>query len=234
LNIEAVAIIAAICVVTGIVLYVPGWLIAKRFVKSKPSSPYALPLSRYSRSFWIGQGIYVAIIFAGFSSKYWAPESAFGKFIATGWGLLVFLGIVVAIPRVLNFVRARNARRSFESAIDKVLAFDPVEAWTGGTAFDVSLNDNVAYGIELFNDDVTSMQFVVSLLCNCFGLEKMDAFKRMQAIHNNQSCVVGRLSHENALKLVDHIRGQAAKRNFPFRCEVTQWRAPVPVELTRI
>jgi ATP-dependent Clp protease adaptor protein ClpS len=222
MSIGAGVVVVAVCAAIGIVLYVPARLIAKRFVKSNPTSQYSSPVSRFSRSYWIAQGIYIAIILGGFSSEYWAPESAFGKFIATKWGFVVFAAGVLVFPRVLSFVHRKIARRSFESAIDKILALDLVEPWTGSANTDSVLNDNVAYGIELFNDDVTSMQFVVSLLCSCFGMEKTEAFQRMQAIHNNQSCVVGRLSHEEALKLADHIRAQAAKRNFPFRCEVTQ------------
>jgi len=158
----------------------------------------------------------------------------------TNYSVVLFLlsaallvGGVLQIKSGLLAWRAYFLRRSFESKIKKRVLANPMEPWVGGPICDEALPDDQAYSVELFNDNTTSADFVVSLLCSCFGLQVRAAVNTMIDIHKGQSQKLGRLSQASALDLVRHVRAQAAKYNFPFRCEMVRWsetleNSPVP------
>jgi ATP-dependent Clp protease adapter protein ClpS len=74
--------------------------------------------------------------------------------------------------------------------------------------------------VRMFDDKVTSMEFVVSVLHKCCGLSLESAITGMFTIHNDGQLIVASLSELSAQRLVAHITEQARKRSYPLRCDI--------------
>ncbi len=76
------------------------------------------------------------------------------------------------------------------------------------------------YKVIFFNDDVTTMQFVVFVLINIFDLSNLKATKVMYDVHHNGSAVVGVYSKDIAFTKVELTRKYASNEGFPLRVTV--------------
>lgn len=72
--------------------------------------------------------------------------------------------------------------------------------------------------IEFFNDDVTEMDFVVDILKTYLYLDDFCSARTMLDIHKNGSVKTGWFEAEKAIKITEHIKNQAIKNGFPFKC----------------
>lgn len=74
------------------------------------------------------------------------------------------------------------------------------------------------FRIVLINDSVTTMDFVVSLLCRQFSLSPKAAKKVMLNTHNRGRGIVGSYPFEIAEALAERAMQTARLAGFPLRC----------------
>ncbi|MCQ2205010.1 MAG: ATP-dependent Clp protease adaptor ClpS [Bacteroidales bacterium] len=73
------------------------------------------------------------------------------------------------------------------------------------------------YQVVMHNDDVTTMEFVVMVLCVVFNKSEADANDLMMQVHNNGMAIVGEYSLDIAESKVQRATAMAQKAKFPLR-----------------
>ena len=115
MNFEALAVIGTLTLIAGGLLYLPFYLWKKwRGKKALPSKgPLSANITRRGITFY---GAMVAVLLVGFAQQYLAPQTAFGAFVSTRSGRLIYLVCVGVVGVVLEklFVKSgvRFAKRN--------------------------------------------------------------------------------------------------------------------------
>ncbi|MSN96673.1 ATP-dependent Clp protease adaptor ClpS [Campylobacter sp. FMV-PI01] len=76
------------------------------------------------------------------------------------------------------------------------------------------------YHVVLYNDDKTTMDFVVEILIKIFNKTTNQAIETMLKIHNNGSEICGTYIKEIAITKLNLVKIAAQKANFPLRCDI--------------
>ena len=76
------------------------------------------------------------------------------------------------------------------------------------------------YKIVMWDDNVTTMEFVIRVLINLIGKEYSTAEKLMYEIHLKGAATVATMPLEQAEFKVEQIHCAAAIEEFPFTCTV--------------
>lgn len=76
--------------------------------------------------------------------------------------------------------------------------------------------------VIFYNDDFTTMEFVVDVLVSIFNKSQDEAESLMQAVHNAGSSVVGTYTFDIAVSRANLTTQIARKNGFPLRVEVEQ------------
>ena len=74
------------------------------------------------------------------------------------------------------------------------------------------------YKVLLHNDNYTSMDFVVSILCRIFNKDIREATRIMYAVHNSGIGQCGIYTREIAETKVTLVRNDARHAGFPLKC----------------
>ena len=74
--------------------------------------------------------------------------------------------------------------------------------------------------VLIFNDDVTSMEFVVNLLEELFGKSRDEAIRIMLAVHQEGHASCGAYVLDKAHELVAAGAARAGQAGFPLRLDV--------------
>ena len=74
--------------------------------------------------------------------------------------------------------------------------------------------------VVFYNDDFTTMDFVVDVLVSIFNKSRDEAEALMTAVHETGSSVVGVYTFDLALSRANLTKQIARKRGFPLRVEV--------------
>ncbi len=74
------------------------------------------------------------------------------------------------------------------------------------------------YKVVLFNDDYTTMDFVVDVLQRFFAMSRERALQTMLTIHNEGSAVCGVYSRDVAETKVAQVTEYAKQNGHPLRC----------------
>ncbi len=74
--------------------------------------------------------------------------------------------------------------------------------------------------VVFYNDDYTTMEFVVEVLVSIFNKSQEDAQQLMTTVHNTGSAVVGTYTYDIAVSRTNLTRSIAKKNGFPLRVEV--------------
>lgn len=74
--------------------------------------------------------------------------------------------------------------------------------------------------VIMYNDDFTSMDFVVQVLMSVFNKSKETAEQIMNLIHETGSAVVGTYTYDIAVSRANLATALARKNEFPLRVEV--------------
>ncbi len=74
--------------------------------------------------------------------------------------------------------------------------------------------------VVFYNDDFTTMEFVVDVLVSVFNKSHEDAEQLMLAVHQAGSAVVGTYTYDVAVSRTNLTRSIAKKNGFPLRVEV--------------
>lgn len=89
-----------------------------------------------------------------------------------------------------------------------------------GFAEDTSFELPPEKKVIFFNDDFTTMDFVVDVLVSIFNKTNEEATALMQAVHQNGSAVVGIYTFDIAVSRANLTKQVARKNGFPLRVEV--------------
>jgi len=78
------------------------------------------------------------------------------------------------------------------------------------------------YKVILFNDDYTTMEFVVEVLQRFFSINRERALQIMLKVHNEGSAVCGVYSRDVAETKVVHVTEFAKQHGHPLRCSMEE------------
>jgi len=73
------------------------------------------------------------------------------------------------------------------------------------------------FKVTIFNDDFTTMEFVVKILINVFFKSEVEAQALMLQVHHSDKAVVGIYSYDIAVSKVNKATQMARKEGFPLR-----------------
>jgi ATP-dependent Clp protease adaptor protein ClpS len=83
---------------------------------------------------------------------------------------------------------------------------------------DIKVKKPRMYRVILYNDDYTSMEFVVSILIVIFDKPAAEATRIMLDVHNNGRGICGVYSYDIAVTKIKQVHFEARKEGFPLRC----------------
>ena len=81
----------------------------------------------------------------------------------------------------------------------------------------IELKEPKQYKVIMWNDDFTSMDFVVDVLVTIFHKDEMTAQTLMLDVHQKGQAVVGKYSYDIAATKVAMALKRAKAEGFPFR-----------------
>lgn len=81
----------------------------------------------------------------------------------------------------------------------------------------VSLKEPARYKVVVYNDDFTTMDFVVRILTSVFFKSEKEAEMLMMTVHKNGSAVAGIYSYDIALSKVRKATGMAREEGYPLK-----------------
>ena len=84
----------------------------------------------------------------------------------------------------------------------------------------VELREPPHYRVVLHNDDYTTMDFVVEILCSVFRKKQEEAIKIMLSVHETGRGDCGIYPAEVAETKVSIVHGRARAAGFPLRCSL--------------
>ncbi|MGG7176670.1 ATP-dependent Clp protease adaptor ClpS [Clostridium paraputrificum] len=86
----------------------------------------------------------------------------------------------------------------------------------------IKIKEPKRYKVVMYNDDFTSMEFVVFILVNIFKKSNEEAVTIMMSVHKAGKAVVGTYSYDIAKTKVDSAIALAREEGFPFRIKVEE------------
>lgn len=78
------------------------------------------------------------------------------------------------------------------------------------------------YKVVMYNDDFTSMEFVVHVLVNIFNKSNQESIKIMLDVHKGGKAIVGTYSYDIAKTKVEATITLAREEGFPFRLKIEE------------
>ena len=90
----------------------------------------------------------------------------------------------------------------------------------------VDLREPRRYKVIIYNDDFTTMEFVVHVLNTVFYKSQLEAEALMLDVHERGSAVVGVYSYDIAISRVRKATMMAREQNFPLRRSASPNRPP--------
>ena len=79
------------------------------------------------------------------------------------------------------------------------------------------VNEPKKFNVVRYNDDFTTMEFVVGELVDIFRKDEVSAQAIMLMVHKNGKAVVGKYPYDIALTKVEKALSRARAEGFPFR-----------------
>lgn len=79
------------------------------------------------------------------------------------------------------------------------------------------LKEPKRYKVTIYNDDFTSMEFVVKILMEVFFKSQAEAVSLMLQVHHSDKAVVGIYSYDIAVSKVQKATRMAREEGFPLR-----------------
>ena len=83
-----------------------------------------------------------------------------------------------------------------------------------------NLKEPRRFKVVIYNDDFTTMEFVVMILVQVFFKSEEEAQALMLQVHHSDKAVVGIYSYDIALSKVHKATNMAREQNFPLRLTV--------------
>lgn len=76
------------------------------------------------------------------------------------------------------------------------------------------------FHVIIYNDDFTTMDFVVMILTTIFRKTEEEAESLMLCVHNNGSAIVGTYSYDIAYTKMEKATSMARAEHFPLRLSI--------------
>jgi ATP-dependent Clp protease adapter protein ClpS len=77
-------------------------------------------------------------------------------------------------------------------------------------------------GLEMMNDNLTPMAFVVSVLQNCVALNETDAMRMMPEIHKKGGVLFPIASFDESIRIAEAVTAEARNNNHPLVCRAVR------------
>lgn len=84
------------------------------------------------------------------------------------------------------------------------------------------LKEPKKFNVVMYNDDFTTMEFVVSVLMDIFRKDEFEAERIMMTVHKSGNAVVGTYAYDIAVTRVAKATARAKKEGFPFKITVEE------------
>ena len=78
------------------------------------------------------------------------------------------------------------------------------------------------YKVVMYNDDFTTMEFVIDILVTIFNKDLLEAQKIMLDVHEKGKGIAGIYSYDIAMTKVTIAMGHAKEQGFPFKLSVEE------------
>lgn len=78
------------------------------------------------------------------------------------------------------------------------------------------------YNVVMYNDDFTTMEFVVEVLVDIFNKDEAEAELIMMSVHKSGKAIVGVYSYDIAVTKVSKATKRAKQQGFPFQITVEE------------
>lgn len=85
----------------------------------------------------------------------------------------------------------------------------------------IELREPRRFKVTIYNDDFTTMEFVVKVLTTIFFKTPSDAEALMMKVHKEGSAIVGVYTYDMAVSKVEKATRMARDEGFPLRLTVT-------------
>lgn len=89
-----------------------------------------------------------------------------------------------------------------------------------GVIEDISIAPPPEKNVVFYNDDFTTMDFVVEVLLSIFNKSHEEAVALMQTVHSDGSAIIGTYTYDIAVSRAALTKQIARKNGFPLRVEV--------------
>ena len=86
----------------------------------------------------------------------------------------------------------------------------------------LQLQEPHRYGVIFYNDDFTTMEFVVHVLVDVFFKSVEDSQHLMLKVHKEGQAMIGIYSYDLAMTRVEKVRAEAKKEKYPLRIEIKE------------
>lgn len=85
-----------------------------------------------------------------------------------------------------------------------------------------SIKEPALYHVILLNDDYTTMEFVVSVIRDVFGLGPVEASRIMMEVHTKGRAIAGTYTRDIARTKAETVMHLAFEENYPLKCILQQ------------
>ena len=86
----------------------------------------------------------------------------------------------------------------------------------------VKIKEPKRYKVVMYNDDFTSMEFVVFVLVNIFKKPNEEAINIMMTVHKSGKAIVGIYSYDIAMSRVEKTTALARQEGYPFKLKIEE------------
>ncbi len=78
------------------------------------------------------------------------------------------------------------------------------------------------YRVVLYNDDYTTMDFVVRILISVFHKPGAEATSIMLDVHKKGAGICGVYTHDIAVTKINQVQQMASQKEFPLKCSLEE------------
>ena len=207
-------------VLPTVLFFALQWM-ARRWLRNSPNSPFAVKITRWG---FLVYACMTLMLFYGAVEYHIRPDSAVGAFLHQPSGIVIGLVAVTLVGRWLDVLLRRAGR---PVSIPRVVAANvPPSVILPPETPPLTLPDLVppgfSCGVELLNDNLTPMEFVVSMLTSHLGLGRQEATRVMLEVHTKGGALIATPTEAAADAAAEAITREASSRGYPLVCRVAK------------
>ena len=213
----ALLLLLGIFVIFPVGLFFALRWIARRWLRHRPAHPYAAKLT--PSGLIVCACMILILLYAAVKYQI-ESHSAVGTLLHKPGGVVIGL---VAVALVVSYVEVflRRIGRPSSILVAGSSVAPPSVILSPDTSL-LTLPDFVppgfTCGVEVFNDNVTPMEFVVSMLSAHLSLDRKEAIRIMLAIHSNGGALLATPTRAVAETVAGTITTEASNRGYPLVC----------------